>query len=186
MRPTAAEHSIMAASASPIHHVTNPMRIIGIDPGTATTGYGLVDDHDGQLQVVAYGVISTPANWEMPHRLEQIYSELSQLIRQYRPDTAAIEQLFFGKNVTTALTVGQARGVLLLALAHAHLPIAEYKPMQIKEAITGYGNADKPQMQLMVRQLLNLEETPRPDDAADGLAIAITHAQYVRYQTLVG
>jgi crossover junction endodeoxyribonuclease RuvC len=115
-----------------------------------------------------------------------IYDELCKIVQEYRPDTAAIEQLFFGKNVTTALTVGQARGVLLLALAHAHLPIGEYPPMKIKEAITGYGNADKPQMQMMVRQLLNLEETPRPDDAADGLAIAITHAQYMRYEALVG
>ena len=161
------------------------MRILGIDPGTATTGYGVIDSDEGELRVVAYGVITTPANWEMPHRLVWIYDELCKLIKEHRPDTAAIEQLFFGKNVTTALTVGQARGVLLLALAHAHLPIAEYPPMKIKEAITGYGNADKPQMQMMVRQLLNLEETPRPDDAADGLAIAITHAQYMRYEALV-
>ena len=162
------------------------MRILGIDPGTATTGYGVIDSDEGELRVVTYGVITTPANWEMPHRLVWIYDELCKIVQEYRPDTAAIEQLFFGKNVTTALTVGQARGVLLLALAHAHLPIAEYPPMKIKEAITGYGNADKPQMQMMVRQLLNLEETPRPDDAADGLAIAITHAQYMRYEALVG
>ena len=161
------------------------MRILGLDPGTATTGYGIIDvGEDGRLSVVTYGVIRTPAKDEMPHRLQTIYQELSQLIAEYEPDTAGVEELFFGRNVTTAVTVGQARGVLLLALANAGLSIGEYSPPKIKDAVTGYGKADKAQMQLMVRNLLDLEETPRPDDAADGLAVAITHYQYYRFQSL--
>ena len=161
------------------------MRILGIDPGTATTGYGIIDGHDGQVEVVTYGAIQTSSKLPMTDRLMQIYLELGELIEAFRPDAAAVEELFFGRNVTTAITVGQARGVLLLGLAHASLTIAEYKPVVIKQTITGYGQADKAQMQLMVRHLLDLEETPRPDDAADGLAIAITHYQYQQYQALM-
>jgi crossover junction endodeoxyribonuclease RuvC len=161
------------------------MRVLGIDPGTATTGYGIVDGHEGQVQMVTYGAIQTSSKLPMPERLVQIYAELAALIQEYRPDAAAIEELFFGRNVTTAITVGQARGVLILALAHAGVSIAEYKPAVIKQTIAGYGQADKAQMQLMVRHLLDLEETPRPDDAADGLAIALTHYQYQQYQALL-
>lgn len=160
------------------------MRILGLDPGTATTGYGIIDVDDGQFTAVAYGTITTPATMPMPNRLQQLQQQLQQLLADYQPDTAGIEELFFGRNVTTAVTVGQARGVLLLTLANAGLPIGEYSPPKVKDAVTGYGKADKKQVQLMVRNLLNLEETPRPDDAADGLAIAITHYQYQRYANL--
>jgi crossover junction endodeoxyribonuclease RuvC len=160
------------------------MRILGLDPGTGRSGYGVIDAIDGRLTAVTYGVISTPADEETPHRLQTIYQKVSQLIADYRPDTAAVEEVFFGRNITTAITVGQARGVLLLALANAGIPIREYSPPKIKEAVTGYGKADKTQVQMMVRNLLELEETPQPDDAADGLAIAITHYHYYRFESL--
>ncbi len=160
------------------------MRIIGLDPGTATTGYGIVDAEDGELTAVTYGTITTPANMDMPYRLQMIQQELQDLLDKYQPDTAGIEEVFFGRNVTTAITVGQARGVLMLTLANAGIPIGEYSPPKIKDAITGYGKADKHQVQLMVRNMLDLEETPRPDDAADGLAIAITHYHYQRFENL--
>lgn len=161
------------------------MRILGLDPGTATTGYGIIDVAEGgEFTAVTYGVIKTPAKMPMPHRLQIIQQELQQLLDDYQPDTAGIEEVFFGRNVTTAITVGQARGVLLLTLANAGLPIGEYSPPKIKDAVTGYGKADKAQVQLMVRNLLDLEETPRPDDAADGLAVAITHYHYQRFESL--
>ncbi len=160
------------------------MRILGLDPGTATTGYGIIDVDDGRLSVVTYGVISTKAKDNISKRLQKIYQELNHLINEFQPDTAAIEEVFFGRNITTAISVGQARGVLLLALANAGISIGEYSPPKIKDAVTGYGKADKAQVQLMVRNLLDLEETPRPDDAADGLAVAITHYQYSRYESL--
>ena len=160
------------------------MRILGLDPGTATTGYGIVDADGGELTAVTYGVIKTPAKMDMPQRLQIIQQELQQLLDKYKPETAGIEEVFFGRNVTTAITVGQARGVLLLTLANAGLPIGEYSPPKIKDAVTGYGKADKAQVQLMVRNLLDLEETPRPDDAADGLAVAITHYHYQRFESL--
>lgn len=161
------------------------MRILGLDPGTATTGYGIIDVIDGDLSAVTYGVITTSPKRSTPQRLQTIYQELNQLLEKYQPNAAAIEELFFGRNITTAITVGQARGVLMLALANANLPISEYSPPRIKDAVTGYGKASKAQVQLMVRNLLNLEETPRPDDAADGLAVAITHYQYKRYESLL-
>lgn len=160
------------------------MRILGLDPGTATTGYGIIDVDEGVFTAVAYGVIRTPASAEMPYRLQQIQQELQALIDTYQPDSAGVEEVFFGRNVTTAITVGQARGVLLLTLANNNIPIGEYSPPKIKDAVTGYGKADKAQVQLMVRNLLDLEETPRPDDAADGLAVAITHYQYQRFESL--
>ncbi|MCB8945431.1 MAG: crossover junction endodeoxyribonuclease RuvC [Ardenticatenaceae bacterium] len=160
------------------------MRILGIDPGTARVGYGVVDVVDGRLTAVTYGVISTSAKDEMPARLQAIYQQTNDLIAEFEPDTAGIEEVFFGRNITTAITVGQSRGVLLLALANAGLSIGEYSPPKIKDAVTGYGKADKAQVQLMIRNLLNLEETPRPDDAADGLAVAITHYQYHRFESL--
>lgn len=160
------------------------MRVLGLDPGTATTGYGIIDAVDGRLTAVTYGVIATPAHEKMTVRLQTIYRELQTLITTYQPETAGIEEVFFGRNITTAITVGQARGVLILALANAGISIGEYSPPKIKDAITGYGKADKAQVQLMIRNLLDLAETPRPDDAADGLAIAITHYHYQRYQML--
>lgn len=160
------------------------MRILGLDPGTASTGYGIIDAINGRLQLVTYGVIKTKAGVEAPLRLQMIYNELNDLLQAYQPDTAGVEEVFFGRNVTTAISVGQARGVLLLALTNAGIPIGEYSPPRIKESVTGYGKADKAQVQLMVRNLLDLEETPRPDDAADGLAIAIAHYQYDRFDSL--
>lgn len=158
---------------------------LGIDPGTATIGYGVVEENrDGTLSAIAYGVITTPAGMPMWERLKMIYDGLTTLIEKYQPDQAAVEELFFAKNVTTAITVAQGRGVILLALANADLPIAEYKPNNIKQSLVGYGGAQKPQIQEMVRMLLNLNEIPRPDDAADGLAIAITDIHSSRYNQL--
>ena len=150
------------------------MLSLGIDPGTASLGFGLVREREnGSLACVHYGAIRTKADSAMPQRLKLIHDELVLLLERYRPDRAAVEELFFARNVTTAITVAQARGVVLLALQDAGLPIAEYKPNAVKQAITGYGGADKPQMQEMVRLLLALERRPRPDDAADALAVAI-------------
>ena len=163
------------------------MRILGLDPGTATVGYGVIDDVDGRVAVVSYGAITTrPKDGDAARRLQIIFEKLNDLIVEFRPDAAAVEKLFFGKNITTAIKVGQARGVLLLCLANADVPIAEYSPPKIKEAVTGYGNASKEQIQYMVQNLLNLSEIPKPDDAADGLAIALTHYQYWRTELLYG
>ncbi len=151
------------------------MLSLGIDPGTAIVGYGLVRElRDGSLDAVDYGVITTPPGRPMAERLEMIYGSLTALIERHQPDRAAVEEMFFGKNITTAITVAQGRGVILLTLRQAKLPINEYKPNFIKQSISGYGGAKKPQMQEMVRMLLGLDEIPRPDDAADALAIAIT------------
>jgi crossover junction endodeoxyribonuclease RuvC len=152
------------------------MRTIGIDPGTARMGWGIVDESAGTLSLVACGVLTTQAGAPQAERLMRLYDELRQLIREFQPDNAAIEELFFGKNVNTAITVGQARGVALLALAQAGLPIQEYKPSEVKQAVSGYGGADKRQMQEMVKITLNLSAIPKPDDAADAVAIAICHS----------
>lgn len=155
---------------------------LGIDPGTATTGYGLVRlTRDGELVAVKYGVILTPKEDSAPARLEMIYDWLSDLIREYKPETAAVEKLFFSRNVTTALAVGQARGVVMLALQKAGIEAFEYTPKEIKNAVAGYGGADKRQVQEMVRALLQLDSIPKPDDAADALAVAITHLNTKRY-----
>lgn len=164
--------------------IIRKMRILGLDPGTASTGYGIVDAIAGELAAVTYGVVRTSAGERDARRLQQIYEAVNELIATYKPEAAAVEQVFFGRNVTTAITVGQARGVLLLALENAGIPIAEYSPPKIKETIVGYGNADKAQVQMMVRHLLHLDKTPQPDDAADGLAVAITHYHYHRYENL--
>lgn len=160
------------------------MIILGLDPGTASTGYGFIEANDGHISAVTYGVIRTPSNKNTSTRLQMIYEKLNELIATYQPDSAGVEEVFFGRNITTAISVGQARGVLLLALANANIPVGEYSPPKIKDTVTGYGSADKAQVQLMVRNLLDLEETPRPDDAADGLAVAITHYEYQRFATL--
>ncbi len=149
------------------------MRVLGIDPGTATTGYAVVEEEAGRLQLLAIGVITTPAKTPLPERLQQIYRQLIEIVGATRPDASAVEELFFSRNARTAMSVGHARGVTLLALADAELPIAEYTPMQVKQAVTGYGNAGKRQVQEMVRMLLGLSELPRPDDAADAAAVAI-------------
>lgn len=163
------------------------MIILGIDPGTATTGYGIIrEDEHGDPVAVAYGVITTPPTEAMPKRLQHIYREVMRLIAEHNPDEFAIEEMFFGKNVTAAITVAQGRGVVLLAMANAGKIIRPYKPAEIKQTIAGSGNAAKPQMQEMVRTLLNLESIPKPDDAADALAIAITALQSARWERLTG
>ena len=160
------------------------MRILGIDPGTAITGWGVVEGDGQTLTMVACGVVTTPAGMPLPQRLQIIYRELTEVIAQWQPEGAAVEELFCGKNVTTALIVGHGRGAALLALANAELPISEYKPLEVKQAITGHGGADKSQMQQMVRLLLNLTDIPRPDDAADALAVAICHLHSARLRLL--
>jgi crossover junction endodeoxyribonuclease RuvC len=156
--------------------------VLGIDPGTATTGYGLVRDlPDSSLQVVEYGTFVTPAGLPAPERLSMLYHHLQEILLLHRPDSAAVEKLFFQSNVKTAIAVGQARGVVLLALAEAGLDIAEYTPNEVKQAVAGYGSADKKQVQEMVRVLLAMPHIPRPDDAADALAVAITHLHTQRY-----
>jgi crossover junction endodeoxyribonuclease RuvC len=150
--------------------------ILGIDPGTATMGWGVVCQDGNRLRYVQHGAIVTPSNWEMPRRLGRLFDGVTELVRGYRPASVVVEELFFNTNVTTAITVGQARGVALLAAYKAGVGIAEYTPLQVKQAITSYGRAEKRQVQEMVKTLLNLREIPKPDDAADGLAIAICHA----------
>jgi len=158
---------------------------LGIDPGIGITGYGVVRElPSGEIELVAYGVIETPPNSPLPQRLQQIYKGVREVIAQHGPETAAVEKLLFGKNVTTAMAVGQARGVTVLALADCGLQISEYTPASIKQAVAGYGNASKGQVQDMVRMLLELDDIPRPDDAADALAVAITHLHSTRYQQL--
>jgi crossover junction endodeoxyribonuclease RuvC len=158
--------------------------VLGIDPGTATTGYGVVEEVGGQLKALTSGVIRTRAGQPMPTRLQVIHREIKQLAEKWQPAEAAVEELFFSKNVRTAMSVGQARGVAMLALADAGLPVVEYTPLAIKQAVTGYGSADKTQMQEMVKMLLGLSEVPRPDDAADALAVAICHLHSARLKTL--
>lgn len=162
-----------------------PLRIIGLDPGTATTGYGIIDVVDGVPHLVTYGTIDTSAGDPVELRLQSIFQQVNNLIATHRPQRAAVEQLFFGRNITTAIAVGQARGVLLLALANAGIAMSEYSPPKIKETITGYGKANKTQMQLMVRHLLELDEAPKSDDAADALAVAITHSRYIAFAAAV-
>jgi crossover junction endodeoxyribonuclease RuvC len=160
------------------------MRVLGIDPGTATTGYGVVEEVNGDLKPLVFGVIRTPADQPLPVRLQLIYQALKELAAEWVPTAAAVEELFFSRNVRTAMSVGQARGVTLLALADIGLDVAEYTPLAIKQAVTGYGNADKAQVQEMVRLLLGLAEAPRPDDAADALAVAICHLHSARLTAL--
>jgi crossover junction endodeoxyribonuclease RuvC len=158
------------------------MFALGIDPGTATTGYGLVRLHrDTSLEAVDFGVMTTPKDMSAPERLKLLYTQIVELLERYRPETCAVEKLFFQRNVSTAISVGQARGVVLLALAQAGLEVAEYTPNEIKQAVAGYGSAGKRQVQEMVRVLLTLPDIPRPDDAADALAVAITHLHTNRY-----
>ena len=156
------------------------MRIIGIDPGTGILGFGVIDVERNKATLVDAGVIRTPVNQDDAVRLLTIYQELTEIIKLNKPDMMSVEKLFFARNVTTAMTVAQARGVVLLCGMQAGLSIAEYTPMQIKQAVTGYGKADKKQMQEMVRVILQLKVIPKPDDAADALAAAITHSMTVR------
>lgn len=156
------------------------MRILGIDPGTGILGFGVIDVVKGLPVLVDAGVIRTPVHEDDAVRLLTIYDELTEIIKLTKPDVMSVEKLFFARNVTTAMTVSQARGVVLLCGMQAGMGIAEYTPLQIKQAVTGYGKADKKQMQEMVRVILQLKEIPKPDDAADALAAAITHSMTVR------
>lgn len=156
------------------------MIILGIDPGLAIVGYGVINTIKGNSSVVDYGVINTPKEDSVPLRLEKIYDGMQSLIEKFKPDCIAIEELFFNTNTTTGINVAQARGVILLACKQKGLKMYEYTPLQIKQALTGYGKAEKKQIQFMVSRLLNLKSVPKPDDAADGLAVALTHAQTAR------
>lgn len=152
------------------------MKILGIDPGTAIVGFGVVEAEAGKLKMIDAGVIRTPANEQDSKRLKTIAEELSEIIKQNKPDVMAVEKLFFAQNVTTAMSVSQARGVVLLCGEQNNLPVFEYTPLQIKQSVVGYGKAEKHQVQEMVRTILKLKETPKPDDCADALACAITHS----------
>lgn len=152
------------------------MIILGIDPGTATTGYGVIEEKAGRVVLVDYGVIITKPEKSSEQRLEILFDELADIIDEYNPDEIAVEELFFSTNVKTAMSVSQARGVILLATQKSGTPLSEYTPNQVKNGICGYGGADKAQVQKMVQMLLNLKEIPKPDDAADALAIAICHS----------
>ncbi len=160
------------------------MRIIGIDPGTGILGFGVVDVHGEKLTLVDAGVITTPAHTPLVERLEEIFDGLTEIVNETKPDVMSIEKLFFAQNVTTAISVAHARGVAMLVGQKAGLMVAEYTPLQIKQTLTGYGRADKKQMQEMVRLQLGLRTVPKPDDAADALAAAITHASMVRTDTI--
>lgn len=156
------------------------MRILGIDPGTGILGFGVIDVQNGSYRMVTAGVIKTPAHTPLDERLEEIYDGLLEIITETNPQVMSIEKLFFARNVTTAMSVSHARGVAMLAGKKSKLMIAEYTPLQIKQTVTGYGKADKKQMQEMVRVQLGLKQVPKPDDAADALAAAITHAMMSR------
>ena len=152
------------------------MIILGIDPGLATLGYGVIEVINDKRRLIQYGTLNTPAGQPMPQRLKAIYEGMNQLMDIYQPDDVAFEELFFAKNITTGMAVSAARGVALLAVVQRTENLYEYTPMQIKQAVTGYGKADKHQVQMMVKMLLNIKEIPKPDDAADAVAIALTHA----------
>ena len=160
------------------------MIILGIDPGLATLGYGVIEVANDRRRMVQYGTLTTPAGQPMPQRLRAIFQGMNQLMDIYRPDDVAFEELFFSKNITTGMAVSAARGVALVAVVQRTENLYEYTPMQIKQAVTGYGGADKHQVQQMVRMLLNMREIARPDDAADALAVALTHANSMNMKKL--
>ena len=161
------------------------MLVIGIDPGTAITGYGfIVEQVDKTLLMVECGAIRTPAKISAQDRLNILHEKLTELLKTYHPDCAAVEKLYFSRNVRTALHVGQARGVIMLALAQCNIPVYEYNPMDVKLAVTGYGLAEKIQVQMMVKALLHLVDVPKPDDVADALAVAICHAHSAKLNSL--
>ncbi len=153
------------------------MRILGIDPGYGITGFGLIESERGNSALLKCGAITTPAHTDFSARLEMIYEDMRKLLEVSKPDAVAIEELFFGQNVTTGIGVAQSRGVILLAIRQAGVPVYAYKPMQVKQAVVGYGNATKHQVQDMTKRLLHLDKLPKPDDAADAIAIALCHAR---------
>jgi len=156
------------------------MKILGIDPGTATTGFGLIKKSGSKLDKLDAGVISTPKTEHMQNRLKMLYDDLSQLVKTHQPDYIAVEKLFFTNNITTAMSVSQARGIALLVAAQNNIELAEYTPLQVKMSVTGYGQAEKKQVQEMVKKILKLSVIPKPDDAADALAIAICHSATIK------
>ncbi len=164
------------------------LRILGIDPGIAIVGAGVVDKVQNTYRPVWYGAITTPAHTPLELRLMDIYGRASEVIEKYKPDAVSVEELFFNNNAKTAFAVGQARGVILLAAVQAGVPIYEYTPLQVKQALTGYGRADKKQIQQMMKLMLGLDDIPRPDDVADALAIAVCHGNSTRFnaQTALG
>lgn len=153
------------------------MRILGIDPGYATIGFGFIESNRGEHQLLQFGTITTPADMDFPQRLKMIYEDMEQLLDTLKPDVISIEELFFGRNVTTGIGVSHGRGVILLAAAQKSIPIFEYTPMQIKQAVCGYGKAEKRQVMDMTRRLLHMKEVARPDDAADAIAVALCHGR---------
>lgn len=153
------------------------MVILGIDPGLAIVGFGVIEKGKYKTDVIDYGVITTPKEDTLPVRLQKIYDGMCTLIDKFKPEHVALEELFFNTNTTTGISVAEARGVILLACIHKNLKLYEYTPLQIKQALTSNGRADKQQVQFMVKAILNLKTIPRPDDAADGLAVALTHSQ---------
>ena len=153
------------------------MVILGIDPGVATIGFGIIRAERGKNTLIQYGVITTPPGIPLSERLVQIYNDMEQLIDTFKPDEMAVEELFFSKNITTGIAVAHGRGVILLAAEKLGVPVFEYTPMQVKQSVVGYGKAEKKQVMLMTQRLLNMKEIPRPDDAADALALAICHSR---------
>ena len=153
------------------------MVILGIDPGVATIGFGIIRAERGKNTLIQYGVITTPPGIPLSERLVQIYNDMEQLIETFKPDEMAVEELFFSKNITTGISVAHGRGVILLAAEKLGIPVFEYTPMQVKQSVVGYGKAEKKQVMLMTQRLLNMKQIPRPDDAADALALAICHSR---------
>lgn len=153
------------------------MRILGIDPGYATTGFGLIEAERGQFRLLQYGTITTPADLPFPERLNMLFEDMTRLLEITQPGAVAVEELFWGHNITTGIGVSHGRGVILLAIARAQLPLFEYTPMQVKQAVVGYGKAEKRQVMDMTRRFLKMEQMPRPDDAADAIAIALCHGR---------
>lgn len=160
------------------------MRILGIDPGIAIVGYGVVDKEGNSYKTIAYDAVTTRAHTPLPERLEKVYQGIDEIIKIYKPDAMSIEELFFNNNAKTALTVGQARGVIILAAVQNNLPVYEYTPLQVKQALTGYGRASKGQIQQMMKSMLGLTEIPKPDDVADALAIAVCHGNSMRFNSI--
>lgn len=163
---------------------SDTMRILGIDPGIAIVGYGVVDKEGNRYKTVAYDAVTTKAHTPLEDRLEKVYNGVCEIIKEYKPDAMSIEELFFNNNAKTALTVGQARGVIILAAVQNHIPVYEYTPLQVKQALTGYGRASKSQIQQMMKSMLGLTEIPKPDDVADALAIAVCHGNSMRFNSI--
>lgn len=162
----------------------NIMRILGIDPGIAIVGYGVVDKEGNRYKTVAYDAVTTRAHTPLEERLQLVYKGIDEIIKMYRPDAMSIEELFFNNNAKTAVAVGQARGVILLAAVQNGVPIYEYTPLQVKQALTGYGRASKSQIQQMMKSILGLGSVPKPDDVADALAIAVCHGNSMRFNSI--